>query len=78
MFELEEKDPTAFYEEYCKGKWKVRPVLAINSKGKEKRFKSLYATAKYFHSWPATVKWRILEKKKWKINEITWLFFYIN
>ena len=77
IFELGEKDPTVFYEKYCKEKSKVRPVLAINSKGDELEFPSLYATAKYFHSWPATIKWRILAKKPLKLsNGFIWSFFY--
>ena len=35
IFELEEKDPTAFYEKYCKGKWKITPVIAKTQKEKK-------------------------------------------
>ena len=75
--ELENTDPAAFYEKYCKGKWEVIPVLVKNRAGEEKEFKSLYATGKYFKVWPATVKWRILEKKKMKLdNGDFWEFSY--
>ena len=67
-----------FFEKYCKEKWKKTPVLAKNSKGEKIEFKSLYASAKYFNTWPATVKWRILEEKKMKLdNGDFWKFSYI-
>ena len=78
IFEFEEKDPTGFYEKYCKEKWKRTPVLVKNSKGEEIKFNSLYAAGKYFHTWPQTIKWRILEKKKLKQDDgVIWTFFYI-
>ena len=67
-----------FFEKYCKDKWKRTPVLAIYSNGEKIEFKSLYATAKYFKIWPATVKWRILEGKKMKLDDGNfWEFSYI-
>ena len=60
ILELEKTDPTEFYEKYCKGKWIVRSVVAINnSKGEEISFTSLYAAAKYFNTWPQTIKQKI-------------------
>ena len=79
VFEFEKTHSTEeFFEKYCKEKWKITPVIAINSKGEKTEFKSLYATAKYFKTWPATVKWRILEEKKLKLdNGDIWKFSYM-
>ena len=80
ILELEKTDPAAFYKKYCKGKREVIPVLVKNDRtGEEKVFKSLYATGKYFNIWPATVKWRILERKKMKTGfGDFWEFSYIH
>ena len=76
ILKLEKENPTEFYEKYCKGKWIVKPMLVKNSK-EVLKFKSLYATAKYFHIYPQTVKRRILEKKPLKMfNGDVWEFFY--
>ena len=76
IFEFEAKDPTAFYEKYCKEKWKITPVIATNSEGKEIKFQSLYAAGKHFHLPPQSIKWRILEKNRLKLNNVMWSFFY--
>ena len=79
VFEFEkEHGEKEFFEKYCKEKWKTTPVIAKNSNGEKIEFKSLYASAKYFNTWPATVKWRILEEKKLKLNNGNiWSFSYI-
>ena len=74
---LSEPFTKEFYEKYCKGKWRVKPVLVKNSNGEVKNFKSLYATGKYFNVFPQTIKWRILYKKPLlDDNGITWSFEY--
>ena len=78
LFELEKKDTNTFYEKYCKGKWKIKSIIAINSKGEEIRSKSLYATGKYFNIYPSSIRWRILNEKKLKSKEDSWSFFYIS
>ena len=79
MFDFEEiYGEKKFFEKYCKRKWQVTPVLARYSNGEEKRFKSLYATGKYFGIFPQNIKQKIFSKRsmEMKNGDILW-FSYI-
>ena len=78
ILKLSDENPEEFYEKYCKYKRPPRPILALSNTGrKKKKFPSFYAVAKYFHTYPHSVKWRVLNKKIFVTDDgEEWMFFF--